>query len=228
VFTAVPLEQVSQEETEQVMLKNIRRVDYYIQRIDYTYKTHVYYNLWLQLAASGYNATSDFVFNTYLKDLALATDNIEIVSNIEIHNRLRIGAKAPEIIWNTNGVEASLSSLEGTNSYVLVFWSSTCSHCLNELPKLHGRLHAKKGVHVLAVGLEDEANYWQMESANLPEFTHAISKGKWESEAAKLYAINQTPTYFILDSEKRILAKPEDYKDVLNYLENMQTPRSQN
>jgi hypothetical protein len=42
--------------------------------------------------------------------------------------------------------------------------------------------------------------------------------GKWESPYADIYDIQQTPTYYVLDNEKRIVARPGDYEEVLKFL----------
>jgi thiol-disulfide isomerase/thioredoxin len=109
--------------------------------------------------------------------------------------------------------------MEGNENYVLVFWSSTCGHCLRELPALHKRLKNNTSIKVIAIGLEDDDIYWKMESEKLEDFEHAIALGKWDSEYADLYGIVSTPSYFILDKDKHIIAKPENDKGVIEFLE---------
>ncbi|HCO85735.1 MAG TPA: thiol:disulfide interchange protein, partial [Arenibacter sp.] len=55
-------------------------------------------------------------------------------------------------------------------------------------------------------------------SAKLSNFVHGIALGKWESPYADIYDIQQTPTYYVLDNEKRIVARPGDYEEVLKFL----------
>ena len=143
-----------------------------------------------------------------------------MVDDIESSSRLRIGVKSPEITWESNGKKNALSTMEKAENYLLVFWSSTCSHCLKELPILHKELKGFDSLKVLAIGLEDDELNWKKVSATLPNFSHAIALGRWESEYAKTFNIQSTPTYFILDSEKRFMAKPESDKEVVEFLEN--------
>lgn len=178
----------------------------------------IYERLWSRLQEQGYPDTADFIFERYLKDLADNTGHSELVEKIEGYNRLRIGAIAPEITWKSNGEQKSLSALYGADCYVLVFWSSGCSHCLNELPKLQDGLKGTTGIKVLAVGLEDDEENWQKESRKVALFEHVLALGKWDNPYVKLYAVSTTPTYFILDQAKQILAKPEDYKELLKWL----------
>lgn len=219
VFTALPLEQIPQAETEKTIQENIKTVTTELEGVGDTYKFHIYYTVWGQAAASTLNETSDFIFSTYLKSLADSTNNQKIKDEMEIHNRLRIGAKAPELSWKDGNTVKKLNNLEGSENYIVVFWSSTCSHCLKELPALHKELNSNENVKVIAVGLEDNEMTWRLESEKLSNFEHAIALGKWESSYANLYDVHATPAYFILDSDKRIVAKPESDKDVVEFLE---------
>ncbi|WP_298484913.1 TlpA disulfide reductase family protein [uncultured Maribacter sp.] len=218
VFTALPLEQMTKEGTEKIMQNNVDKVNLETKNVDSNYRLHLFYTIWAQAAASQFNATSDYVFITYLKKLAQDLGKKDIVQEIQLHNRLRIGAVAPKISWKEGNNVQTLNTLEGSKNYVLVFWSSTCSHCIKELPALHKELKKYPDITVIAVGMEEDTISWDVEKAKFPNFKHAIALGKWESDYAKLYAVNQTPTYFILDSNKRFIAKPEDDKQVIEYL----------
>lgn len=218
VFTALPLSLSGTEALEKEIVKNVNSVSAQVDGLSAAFKFHVYNELWNTAVAYDYNTVSDYIFNNYLKDLALATDNLEIKNTIEAHNRLRLGEVAPEITWKAGKDIKKLSALAPAKNYVLIFWSSTCSHCLKELPALHKELKSNSDLTVLAIGLEDEVGNWETESSKLPNFQHAISLGKWDSEYADLYDIHATPTYYILDSEKRFIAKPEDDKTVVDFL----------
>ncbi len=215
VFTSLPLNKISKDATEKIVQKNIQEVTSKLNGVSDNYKFLLYYDLWLYAAGITYNKTSDYIYKNHLKNLGNTTNNQQLVKEVETHTRLRFGAKAPEIKWNNN--KNSLSSLAPSENYVIVFWSSSCSHCLEELPLLHSALKTVKNIKVLAVGLEDREEDWKQESKKLNGFTHALSLGKWDSEYANLYNISSTPTYFILDKDKRIVAKPETYKSVMEY-----------
>ncbi len=218
IFTALPLEQLSRSETEKAIIDNFKTVTE-LEGLEDTFRFHIYYTVWAQAAASRFNETSDFIYSKYLKSLADLTGNQEIKSKIEIHNRLRIGSRAPELSWKDGATNKTLSDLKGFENIILVFWSSTCSHCLNELPTLHDALKKDQNVKVVAIGLEDDEHNWKIESEKLRAFEHVMALGKWESNLAKLYDIHATPTYFVLDSDKRIITKPESGKEVVDFLE---------
>ncbi|CAM4124343.1 TlpA disulfide reductase family protein [Zobellia roscoffensis] len=218
VFTALPAEPVSSEETEKIIQNNIKKVNTKLAPAVDAYKFDVFYKLWKMSTSGGLNTTTDFIYDTYLKSLASASSDPNKAQELASQHRLRIGAKAPELEWKTGSVQKKLSSLQGAENYLLVFWSSTCSHCLKELPALHKELKAYSSVKVIAVGLEDDTATWIPESSKLPNFEHAIALGRWESKYAQTYDIHKTPTYFLLDSDKRIIAKPESDKEVVELL----------
>jgi thiol-disulfide isomerase/thioredoxin len=134
--------------------------------------------------------------------------------------KLAIGNKAPEITLEENGVQKKLSDLNVADKYILVFWSTTCSHCLQEIPKLYEFTMGNDAIHVVAVALEDHKKDYEQFAKKLSTWTNILGLKKWENEMAKAYKINATPTYFILDKDKIILAKPEHFKDVKAYFEN--------
>ncbi len=218
VFTALPLKQVTKAEKEEIIIGNIKKLSSYANTSSINYKFQLYNNLWNYAVTYNYNKVSDYIYTSTLKDLAVETNNTEIKNAIEAHNRLRLGEIAPEITLKNGQTAKKLSELEGATNYVLIFWSSTCGHCLKELPPLHKELKNKANIKVIAVGLEDEIEHWETEIAKLPSFEHAISLGKWDSTYAALYDIHATPTYYILDKDKKIIAKPENDKAVVEFL----------
>ncbi len=202
------------------ILKNVNEVSEKINDSPLPFKIAVFQDLWKTANTNLLHGVSDTIFSTYLKDLASQNGGQALIDEIELTSRLRIGALSPEITWIQDDKTSTLYGLEGVDHYVLVFWSSTCSHCLKELPILHKELMNYENIKVVAVGLEDDDTNWKQEIMNLPSFEHAIALGKWESDYAQLFGIKQTPTYFILDTNKRFVANPEDDKDVLKFLEN--------
>jgi len=222
VFTALPYRKMSAEQLEKEMQANIARLGGILQPQDSQFKTALLGSIWRQLTENNYNSTADYLYENYLKTLAEETKDTELLNSIATYNRLRPGAQAPEITWNEGEKTNKLSDLAAANNYLIVFWSSTCSHCLQQLPELHKKIKDIPNITVLAIGLEDDGENWEMESAKLPGFTHGIALGKWESPYTTLYDIHQTPTYYILDKDKRIIAKPEDYKEAVALLKKNQ------
>ncbi|WP_419213534.1 TlpA family protein disulfide reductase [Maribacter sp. X9] len=220
VFSALPTGIKTKEQLALEVNKNIKTVSEKLKTTPAGFQMRTFYQLWKIAGVNTMPSVEDYIFDNHLKKLALANGNQKLVNDIESAARLRIGAKSPEIVWESNGKKHSLSSMENADCYLIIFWSSTCSHCLKEVPALHKELKNFKNVKVLAIGLEDEKQNWEKVSATLPNFTHGISLKKWNSEYVPIFNIHKTPTYFILDSEKRFIAKPDSDKEVVEFLEN--------
>ena len=173
--------------------------------------------LWQQFSELGNHEVANYITDTYLLDLAKLTKNMVLEQTITSYKGTSLGAIAPDFEIMSAPESLMLSELKGEKQYVLIFWSSTCGHCLNELPKVKNLFEGKPGTKVIAYGLESEDSTWPEEIKNYPDFIHGIGLGKWDNPIVKTYAIGATPTYFVLDTNKKIVAKPYDFESLEAY-----------
>jgi thiol-disulfide isomerase/thioredoxin len=220
VFSALPTDITTKEQLAMEVNKNVKTTAEFIKTTPIGFQERSMHQLWKIADVNDMPSVQDYIFKNHLKKLAIANNNQKLIDELELATRLRIGAVSPDITWQANGKKQSLLAMEEAENYLLVFWSSTCSHCLKELPALHEEVKEYDNLKIIAIGLEDDDVNWKEVSATLPGFNHAIALGRWESEYAHTFGIQSTPTYFILDSEKRFLAKPESDKEVVEFLEN--------
>ena len=175
-------------------------------------------DLWQQMVDLNYEPVANHIAEKYLMDVAVALNDQELLGTLILYKNLSIGNKAPdfnvEIKQKEKLITKKLSELNVAENYILVFWSSTCSHCLDEIPQLQTYIQSKeKGlVKVVAVGLEDEPYRWKDLTYSFPEFIHVYGEGKWDNEIGDAYGVISTPTYFILNKDKKIVEKPEDFE----------------
>lgn len=151
------------------------------------------------------------VVNLY-KQLPVVIQNKKLLEETDKKARIIIGAIAPDIKISAT---ETLHTLKGTNKYLIVFWSSTCSHCSAELPKVKEIVSLKSNITVVTVGLEDEGTKekWStIVEEYMKDWKNVMALGKWKSNEAISYDVNATPTYFILNKDKRIIAKPNNFK----------------
>ncbi len=217
---ALPPEATTRVDLVKGIKENVQYLAKKLTTVPRSLQVNVFHEAWKKAYKDGAYEISDYIFTSVLKDLAIKSDNTSLVNELETKTRLRVGAVSPEITWENNGKKQTLSGQEGYDTYVLIFWSSTCSHCLKEIPGLHESLKSRENLKVIAVGLEDTTENWEKVTASLPTFSHAIALGKWESEAAHIFNIQKTPSYYILDKDKHILSRPDNSEDVLEYLKN--------
>jgi thiol-disulfide isomerase/thioredoxin len=183
------------------------------------------FDLWQQMSDLGFASVSNYIAEKYLMDVAVALNDQELLHALILYKNLSKGAVAPdfevEIKEKGKLVKKKLTQLNGAENYLVVFWSSGCSHCLKEIPQLKEFVNSlEKGkVQVVAVGLEDEPYNWKNLTYDYPNFIHVYGEGKWDNKIGDAYGVTSTPTYFILDKNKRILEKPSDFKALVEFFQ---------
>jgi thiol-disulfide isomerase/thioredoxin len=159
-------------------------------------------------------------------DLAVSLNDQVLLHALILYKSISKGNVAPdfdvELKENNALIKKKLTTLEGAESYIVVFWSSTCSHCLDEIPQLQTfiKTFPEGKVKVIAIGLEDEPYEWKDLTYNYPEFIHVYGEGKWDNDIGNAYGVTATPTYFVLDKDKKIIEKPIDFKALKGFYEN--------
>ena len=174
--------------------------------------------LWQQMVDANNEAIANHISNNYLKQLAQSMNDEELLNGLKLFESLSIGNKAPDFSFefteNNNTIATSLNELEGSDKYILIFWSSTCGHCLREMPQLQSYMRGFETgeFKVIAFGMEDEPENWNKEIQKYPGFIHIYGKDKWNNTTARNYNVRSTPTYYVLDKDKTIISKPYDFQ----------------
>lgn len=160
------------------------------------------------------------IMNAYITEKYMLSDKCESDADarnykmtIENIRRVSVGKFAPEIVMtDASGKETRLSSF--TNDYTLVvFWSTNCPHCTTMLPELKD-IYSKcdsNSFKILAFSIDTDRKKW----------TDFLTKDsyKWinyndpmgsQSSTCRAYNISATPLFFLLNKEKKIVAKPLD------------------
>lgn len=164
----------------------------------------------------------DYLFEEHYYKLPKTLQNAKFKNDKMALFAAEVGRIAPDFSWTENGKSLKLSTLNDAENYVLVFWSTSCSHCLREIPELYTYSKTKNNVKVIAFALEQDSFVWEnYKKTNLSGWHNVLGLDKWQHETAKIYQVFSTPTYFILDKNKKIIAKPNDINDVEEFLENL-------
>ena len=103
---------------------------------------------------------------------------------------------------------------------VICFWDPTCSHCKETVPKVDSMYRAKwkaEGVKLFGVMVDGGKDNWVkfIKENNLKDWIHVYQTDAQRDEDAKanrpnyrqLYDVYQTPILYLLDKDKRIIAK---------------------
>ncbi|MFK5981844.1 MAG: TlpA disulfide reductase family protein [Flavobacteriaceae bacterium] len=205
--------------------KNIDKIYSYLVNSEVNFKKMFLSDLWDKLVLYKFVDNANYLAEKYLIPFAAEQKDQQLADKLVQFRNLSIGNTAPDFTWETteNGTTKThrLSELAVAENYILVFWSSTCSHCLKQIPQLQQFIKPLNSTKykVVAIGLEDEPTNWQKETKKYPEFLNIIKLKKWDSKVVLDYGLNSTPTYFVLDKDKKFLAKPENLEELKTYLE---------
>jgi thiol-disulfide isomerase/thioredoxin len=90
---------------------------------------------------------------------------------------------------------------------LIVFWSSSCPHCMEEMPKLNEWATKQMNLQVIAVSLDTDKDLFAQTIKQFQNMLHTCDYKGWDTEAAIKYFIAATPTFILLDKDKNILGK---------------------
>jgi thiol-disulfide isomerase/thioredoxin len=134
----------------------------------------------------------------------------------------QLGLPAPILVLNDlNEKRFALHNMKATYTFI-AFWDPTCSHCKVEIPKLDSIYKAswiKHDIKVIAVNTNaKEMTLWKefIKDNKLDQWINAyqtdedlnkeITEGK-PTTIRQLYDVFKTPTFYLLDKDKKIVAK---------------------
>jgi hypothetical protein len=110
---------------------------------------------------------------------------------------------------------------------VICFWDPTCSHCKETVPKVDSIFKAKwakEGVKIYGVMVDGGREAWLqfIKDHNLTDWTHVYETKEHQDATEKagqpgyrqLYDVYETPILYLLDKDKRIIAKKLTYQQL--------------
>lgn len=177
----------------------------------------------------GYDAIYVYLADKYFKTtpplwLSESTKKT-IQQQADIHRPLLIGKIAPNILaMDTTG--HNVEALFGVDAQytLLLFWESHCFHCKQEIPKIadlvrdYGKLY---DIKIFAVGTDTSEIIWKQTIEKMGySWIHVNGNQALTTDYHKLYNIYSTPVVFVLDREKRIIAKRILSDQILSLLKN--------
>lgn len=156
----------------------------------------------------GNETVLQYIDETYA--LADQCDNPNALNTrLEGYKKLKPGNKAPAII------QAGENLLDQTldRPTLIVFWSSWCPHCMQEVPEIY-EWAKNTPVNVVAISLDTEEQAFKETVQPWTNMTHYCDFKKWDSQPIKDYFVKGTPTYFLLDKDQNIIKKYTSFQEV--------------
>jgi len=165
------------------------------------------------------------VYENLAKKLALKYPDFEHVGHLnmkvnktrlaikeeqEIKERLDTGKVAPDFsLPDINENQFKLSELKG-HVVLLHFWASWSAESMRQLPALkqYNQNYGPKGLAIISVSFDYDRDMWTttVEKEKM-KWTNICDLKYTDSPIAKLYHIEKTPFFFLLDREGKIVSK---------------------
>jgi len=156
----------------------------------------------------------------------------------------QLGLAAPGLIINSpENKKVSLYDQKAPYTF-LAFWDPTCSHCKIEIPRLDSFYKASwKSLNVKIFSVNTNATEltaWKtfIRENHLENWTHAYQteedlnkeiKAGLPTTIRQQYDVFKTPTFYLLDADKKIIAKNlslEQFNDFLQNANNKSAPKN--
>jgi len=138
-----------------------------------------------------------------------------------------IGMKGQDLNMETpEGEYVRLSEVNAPYT-ILYFWEPDCGHCKKSTPKLKTIIYDKfkdKGVKIFAVCTQNEKEKWNKFIADndLFDFINCYDPN-YQTNFRIYYDVFSTPTIYLLDKDKKIIAKRLDIETLKTFLDNKLT-----
>lgn len=176
------------------------------------------------------------LFSTYGPELAAAhvvdryllpSGNLDelpapLREKVSEHLRVGVGSIGDDVLLvNADGAKPLSTWMAGAQRVVLFFYSSTCDHCHAQMPVLKelAARYGAQGLRVFGIALDtDRAEFEHAIAANALPWPSFSELNGWGAKTAKAYHVKATPSLFLLDAERRILAKPVDAEELQRIL----------
>jgi peroxiredoxin len=161
----------------------------------------------------------NYYLQSYCEDDDLKAKDLK--NKTEILKKLAIGNKAPEIkLKNENDTPFSLYNSK-SNLVLLFFWKSSCEYCEESVPKLQKLYTSYKsnGFEIISISIDTVQTKWMeaLKKHDMKWITLCDFQG-YKSPVAKEYYVWRTPTFYLLDKDKKIISKPVSVDQIENKL----------
>ena len=161
----------------------------------------------------GFSKVINYIADNSKIDQYCQNDDAKSVleTKIDFYKKFVVGYKVPDIsIPNQEGKTIKLSEIK--TDYVLVlFWASWCPHCEVMLPQIRDLYNSQKTkkFEVLSISIDKDKKDWldAVNKINAGWLNVAELKG-WDGQSVKDFDIYATPTLYLVDKNRTIVAKP--------------------
>ncbi len=166
-----------------------------------------------------------YIVDTYVDETCI-TDAVELAQQrVEGYRRMEVGKIAEDIlIRSADRKMVKLSEVDADYTLVL-FWATYCEHCVKLIVELREWYSNEKpdNMEVFAVSIDTSRMEWDrfVNTFDTPWINTHEPMG-WEGKSASDYNVYATPTLYLLDRERRIIARPLNLRELRRALKKLE------
>ena len=223
IFDFLSIQITSEQSEDQQIMSLILGVDNVLNRATVNFEMYkfLYQFLFETFKELNINEVVDYLTRIpYSEEIDCAEEQYnELLSIAEFNSRARVGSVAKNISGKTIfDQDFDLYSID--NDYTIVyFWSYTCEHCRENLGELKLFLDENPDFSMVAVSVKGD----------LKKIKNIVKKNKisgyfyhdgleWDSPYVDDYAVTATPSFYLLDNENKIVFKPFDFNELVDFV----------
>lgn len=133
---------------------------------------------------------------------------------------MKEGNQVPNIIFekeikSPSALAMGLYDIKSEQTLV-IFWASWCPHCMEEMPKVDAWAKENPNTKVVAISLDDDKVAYETAIKDFPNILHICDFKKWTGKAVSNYYVYGTPTFILLDKDKKIIGKYSSFEAIGN------------
>ncbi len=173
----------------------------------------------------GMEKIQTYIVDTYV-DETCTTDAVELAyQRVLGYRKMAEGQVAADIsIRGANNKMVRLSELRSDYTLV-IFWATYCEHCEKLMPKLREWYDTErpKNIEVFAVSIDTSLTAWtDYLLAEKPPWISTREPMAWKGKSAEDYNVYATPSMFLLDNKRKIIAKPYTLRELKREADKLQ------
>lgn len=223
IIDFVSIQQTNNQTFEQQELSIILAIDYVLNlaTVNYDMYKFIFQYLMEGFNELGFNAIVDFMTRLpYAEQIKCSDEQYnELLEVSEYYSRVKIG----KLAQNISGItlfDESFDLYNIDNEYVIVlFWSYSCPHCREMIEDLKHFLDENQNFSMIAVSVKGELNKIKKFAKKQDMRAYFYHDGlEWNSPNVDNYAVTSTPSMFLLDKDKKIIYKPFDFQELIEFL----------
>ncbi len=159
----------------------------------------------------GMEKIQTYIVDTYA-DETCTTDAVALAEQrVEGYRKMAEGQVAEDIMVRDADRQLQRLSEVDADYTLVLFWATYCEHCMEMMPELQAWYREERpgNLEVFTVSIDTVVADWQRFSEVFdPSWINTHEPMGWEGKSAEDYNIYATPTMFLLDRERRIIARP--------------------